>query len=119
MQDSDEVCGCNGVTKGQICKAIQDKGLFALDEVRKHTKASASSSCGSCTGLVEQILMATAGGEYSATPKTKPVCACTDHGHHSVRNAIVQHRLQTREAVMHFLEWKTPDGCPTCRSAIN
>jgi nitrite reductase (NADH) large subunit len=72
MADDDEVCGCNGVTKGQICKAIKDKGLFTLDEVRKHTKASAS--CGSCTGLVEQILMATAGGDYSATPKTKP-CA--------------------------------------------
>ncbi len=63
MADSDEVCGCNGVTKGTICKAIKDKGLFTLDEVRKHTKASAS--CGSCTGLVEQLLMFTAGGDYS------------------------------------------------------
>ena len=117
MLDTDEVCGCNGVTKGQICKAIQEKGLFTLDEVRKHTKASAS--CGSCTGLVEQILMATAGGDYSATPKTKPVCACTDHGHQAVRDAIVQHHLLTSEAVFAFMEWKTPDGCPTCRPAIN
>ncbi|MFN7855014.1 MAG: FAD-dependent oxidoreductase, partial [Acidovorax sp.] len=31
MADSDEVCGCNGVTKGAICKAIKDKGLFTLD----------------------------------------------------------------------------------------
>ena len=69
MADSAEVCGCNGVTKGTIVKAIKDKGLFTLDEVRKHTKASAS--CGSCTGLVEQILMFTAGGDYSATPKKK------------------------------------------------
>ena len=117
MLDTDEVCGCNGVTKGQICKAIQEKGLFTLDEVRKHTKASAS--CGSCTGLVEQILMATAGGDYSATPKTKPVCACTDHGHQAVRVAIVQHHLLTSDAVFRFMEWKTPDGCPTCRPAIN
>jgi hypothetical protein len=42
MADSDEVCGCNGVTKGAICKAIKDKGLFTLEDVRKHTKASAS-----------------------------------------------------------------------------
>ncbi|WP_408596360.1 FAD-dependent oxidoreductase, partial [Limnohabitans sp.] len=67
MPDDAEVCGCNGVKKGSICKAIKDKGLFTLDEVRKHTKASAS--CGSCTGLVEQILTNTAGGDYSATPK--------------------------------------------------
>jgi nitrite reductase (NADH) large subunit len=64
---TDEVCGCNGVTKGTICKTIKEKGLFTLDEVRKHTKASAS--CGSCTGLVEQLLMFTAGGDYSATPR--------------------------------------------------
>ncbi|MGE8375694.1 MAG: (2Fe-2S)-binding protein, partial [Diaphorobacter nitroreducens] len=117
MADSDEVCGCNGVTKGQICKAIKDKGLFTLDEVRKHTKASAS--CGSCTGLVEQILMATAGGDYSATPKTKPVCACTDHGHQAVREAIRTHRLLTVDGVFRFLEWKTPNGCATCRPAVN
>ncbi|HQQ71392.1 MAG TPA: FAD-dependent oxidoreductase, partial [Alicycliphilus sp.] len=35
MPDEAEVCGCNGVSKGTICKAIKDKGLFTLDEVRK------------------------------------------------------------------------------------
>ena len=64
MQDSDEVCGCNGVCKGTIVKAITGSGLFTLDEVKKHTKAS--SSCGSCTGLVEQILMNTLGSEFPA-----------------------------------------------------
>ncbi len=88
MADEAEVCGCNGVNKGTICKAIKEKGLFTLDEVRKHTKASAS--CGSCTGLVEQILMFTAGGDYSATPKIKAMCACTDHGHQAVRDADPQ-----------------------------
>ena len=117
MLDTDEVCGCNGVTKGTICKAIKDKGLFTLDEVRKHTKASAS--CGSCTGLVEQLLMFTAGGDYSATPKTKAMCACTDHGHQAVREAIVANKLLTIDSVYKFLEWKTPNGCPSCRPAIN
>ncbi|MFO1180971.1 nitrite reductase large subunit NirB [Ottowia sp.] len=117
MPDEAEVCGCNGVSKGTICKAIKDKGLFTLDEVRKHTKASAS--CGSCTGLVEQILMATVGGAYAATPQTKPVCACTEHGHQALRDAIRTHRLLSKEAVFAFMEWKTPDGCPSCRPAIN
>ncbi|AVS89024.1 nitrite reductase large subunit [Paracidovorax avenae] len=117
MQDADEVCGCNGVTKGAICKAIKDKGLFTLEDVRKHTKASAS--CGSCTGLVEQIIMFTAGGDYSATPRTKAVCGCTDHGHQAVRDAIRTHRLVTIQDVFQFLEWKTPNGCPTCRPAVN
>ncbi|MFZ9575196.1 MAG: nitrite reductase large subunit NirB, partial [Limnohabitans sp.] len=117
MQDSDEVCGCNGVTKGAICKAIKDQGLFTLDEVRKHTKASAS--CGSCTGLVEQLLMFTAGGDYSATPKLKPMCACTDHGHQAVRDAIRDHHLLSIAQTQAFLAWRTPNGCATCRPALN
>ena len=117
MQDSDEVCGCNGVTKGAICKTIKDKGLFTLEEVRKHTKASAS--CGSCTGLVEQILMFTAGGDYSATPKTKAMCGCTEHGHQAVREAIVAHKILTIGGVFKAMDWRTPNGCASCRPAVN
>ncbi len=117
MPDSAEVCGCNGVNKGTICKAIKEKGLFTLDEVRKHTKASAS--CGSCTGLVEQILMFTAGGDYSATPKLKAMCACTDHGHQAVRDAIRTNKLLKIADVQKFMDWKTPNGCSSCRPAIN
>jgi nitrite reductase (NADH) large subunit len=117
MLDSDEVCGCNGVNKGTICKAIREKGLFTLDEVKKHTKASAS--CGSCTGLVEQILMFTAGGDYSATPKLKAMCGCTDHGHQAVREAIVANKLLTINSVMKLMDWKSPNGCSSCRPALN
>ncbi|HEX5805950.1 MAG TPA: nitrite reductase large subunit NirB [Macromonas sp.] len=122
MPDEAEVCGCNGVNKGTICKAIKDKGLFTLDEVRKHTKASAS--CGSCTGLVEQILMFTAGGDYSSTPKKKAMCGCTDHSHEEVRQAIRTplpdgSKLLTTGAVYKHLGWKTPNGCASCRPAVN
>ncbi|NMG01707.1 nitrite reductase large subunit NirB [Azoarcus taiwanensis] len=118
LPDSAEVCGCNGVCKGTIVKAIKEKGLFSLDEVRKHTKAS--SSCGSCTGLVEQILASTVGGAYQAVDKhAKPVCGCTDHTHAEVRAAIREHKLLSIPAVMKALDWKTPNGCATCRPALN
>ena len=54
LPDDAEICGCNGVCKGKITGAITEKGLKTLDDVRAHTKASAS--CGSCTGLVEQLM---------------------------------------------------------------
>ena len=117
MLDADEVCGCNGVTKGAVCKAIKEKGLFTLDEVRKHTKASAS--CGSCTGLVEQLIMFTAGGDYSSTPKKKALCGCTDQSHQDVREAIVEQKLLSIDGVYKALAWRTPNGCATCRPAIN
>ena len=117
MADDAEVCGCNGVAKGTICRAIKEKGLFTLEDVRKHTKASAS--CGSCTGLVEQLLMSTAGGDYSATPKQKAMCACTDCGHQEVRDTIRERHLVSAESVRTTLAWRTPDGCASCRPAIN
>jgi nitrite reductase (NADH) large subunit len=117
MADDAEVCGCNGVCKGRIVKAIREKKLATLDEVRKHTKAS--SSCGSCTGLVEQLLVATAGADYSAAPKVKPICGCTDRTHQEIRDAIRAEKLLSLPATMRFLDWRTPNGCATCRPALN
>ncbi|HJW24106.1 MAG TPA: nitrite reductase large subunit NirB [Rhodocyclaceae bacterium] len=118
MADSAEVCGCNGVTKGTIVRAIKEKGLFTLDEVKKHTKAA--SSCGSCAGLVEQILASTIGGAYTpAKSEKKPVCACTDHSHQEVRDTIRQQHLTSIPAVIRFMEWRTADGCEKCRPALN
>lgn len=117
LPDNAEICGCNGVCKGTITKAIIEKKLFTLDEVRAHTKAS--SSCGSCTGLVEELLASTVGGDYTATPKSKPLCPCTHYTHEEVRKAIIAERLKSLAEVRSFLEWKTTDGCHVCRPALN
>ncbi|MDH5710973.1 MAG: nitrite reductase large subunit NirB [Gammaproteobacteria bacterium] len=117
MSDSAEICGCNGVCKGDIVKAINDKKLLTLEEVRAHTKAS--SSCGSCTGLVESLLAHIVGGNFSTAPHLKPICGCTDHSHDAIRAAIKDHELKSIRATMDFLEWKTPDGCGKCRPALN
>ena len=117
MPDTAEICGCNGVCKGTIVAAIRDLKLFTLDEVRAHTKASAS--CGSCTGLVETLLAATVGGDYSVAPSKKPLCGCTDHTHDEIRAAIPKQGFKTMPALMQGLDWKTPDGCNKCRPALN
>ena len=118
MPDTMEVCGCNGIPKGSIIRAIKEKGLFTLEDVRKHTKAS--SSCGSCTGLVEQILASTVGGAY--TPQatvTKPMCGCTELTHEEVRKAIREQKLLTIAQVIQTLDWHAPNGCASCRPALN
>lgn len=117
LSDSAEICGCNGVCKGEIIEAIGQHKLFTLDDVRAHTKAS--SSCGSCTGLVEAILAQAVGGDYSQAPAKKPICGCTEHSHDEVRRVIREQELKSIPAVMQFLEWKHPDGCPKCRPALN
>lgn len=110
-----EICGCNGVCKGVITQAIE-AGAHTLDDVRAKTKASAS--CGTCTGLVEQVLAVTLGDGFEVTAE-KPVCKCTDLTHEDVRRLIKSGGLKTQAAVWQELAWKTPNGCHLCRPAIN
>jgi nitrite reductase (NADH) large subunit len=116
LPDDAEICGCNGVCKGKIVATIKAKGLTSLDGVRAHTKASAS--CGSCTGLVEQVMKLTLGDAYNPAA-VQPMCACTSLGHDDVRRLIKAKRLKTVYAVMQELEWKTSCGCAKCRPALN
>jgi nitrite reductase (NADH) large subunit len=46
IADDEEICGCNGVTKGFVVNAIKEQDLKTLSEVKTCTKAGAS--CGSC-----------------------------------------------------------------------
>jgi nitrite reductase (NADH) large subunit len=116
LSDDAEICGCNGVCKGAITKAIAAKGLTTLDDVRVQTKAS--SSCGQCTSKVESLLKFTLGDSYSAAGR-KPMCKCVDLTHEEVRGFIVAKELKSLPAVWQELAWKTSCGCPTCRPALN
>lgn len=116
LADDAEICGCNGVCKGTIVSAIVGKGLTTLDDVRAHTKASAS--CGNCTGLVEKLMTLTLGDGYNPAA-VQPMCTCTALGHDEVRRLIKAKRLKTIAAVMQELEWKTSCGCAKCRPALN
>ena len=116
LPDEAEICGCNGVCKSRITGAIVGKGLTTLDDVRAHTKASAS--CGTCTGLVEQLLSLTLGDKYSPAA-VQPMCKCTGLGHDDVRRLIPAKGLKSIPQLMQELEWKTPCGCARCRPALN
>ncbi|WP_282028553.1 nitrite reductase large subunit NirB [Paracoccus marcusii] len=110
-----EICGCNGVCKGQITRAIEG-GAHSLDAVRGLTKASAS--CGTCTGLVEQVMALTLGDGFAANANP-PMCKCTDHTHEDVRRLIKTMGLKSIPAVMQDLGWRTVGGCASCRPALN
>lgn len=111
-----EICGCNGICKSKITDAITAKKLTTIDEVRTHTKASAS--CGSCTGLVEKLLVISLGDGYKPNA-IQPMCPCTDLGHGEVRRLIVAEGLKNIQELMQQLEWKTSCGCAKCRPALN
>lgn len=114
LSDDAEICGCNGVTKGQVVSCIA-KGAHSLDAVRGTCKASAS--CGSCTSLVENLLALTLGDDVQSGPRS--MCKCTSFGHDDVRREIVAQAMRSIPEVMQKLHWTTPDGCSSCRPALN
>ncbi len=108
-----EICGCNGVCKGTIVAAIEG-GATDLGAVRAKTKASAS--CGTCTGLVEQLVAATTGAEVETK---QAICGCSDLSHEEIRRLIKSQALKSMPAVWQELGWRTHDGCHVCRPALN
>ena len=115
LPPSAEICGCNGVCKGKIVDAILG-GANTLDLVRATTKAS--SSCGTCTGLVEQVMAVTLGDSFTANANPA-MCKCTDHTHEDVRRLIKSMALKSIPAVMQELGWRSVGGCASCRPALN
>ncbi len=111
-----EICGCNGVSKGRVVACIGD-GAATLDAVRSGCKASAS--CGSCTNIVESLLALTLGDDYGGERAVKTMCKCTSFGHDDVRREIVVQAMRSIPEVMQKLHWSTPDGCSSCRPALN
>ncbi|SHG63359.1 assimilatory nitrite reductase (NAD(P)H) large subunit precursor [Cognatiyoonia sediminum] len=110
-----EICGCNGICKGTIVEAI-NAGATDLGAIKATTKASAS--CGTCTGLVEQVLASTLGDAF-VMPTAQPMCGCTDMTHEDVRRMIKSQKLTSMQAVMQECGWKTSCGCHVCRPALN
>jgi nitrite reductase (NADH) large subunit len=110
-----EICGCNGICKGTIVTAIEG-GADTLGAVKAQTKASGS--CGTCTGLVEQLLQVTLGDAFQM-PTAQPICGCCDLTHQDIRRLIKSQELKSQDAVWQELGWKTRNGCHVCRPAVN
>nr|WP_252067778.1 nitrite reductase large subunit NirB [Bacillus sp. 7788] len=117
MANDHIVCGCNGVSKGQIVEAIQKEGLTTIQEVKQCT--SASRSCGGCKPVVEEILWHTLGDDANRTVQKETICACTTLSRDEVIHEIKEKGLQHVKEVMNVLDWETEEGCSKCRPALN
>ena len=117
LPDNAEICGCNGVCKGDIVKAITDEEpVHARRGPRAHQ------------GL---LLLRLVHGPRRATAReharrrllrgAREEADVHVHDLHARGSApaIVREKLKSIPRVMQFLEWKTPDGCHKCRPALN
>jgi nitrite reductase (NADH) large subunit len=116
MSNDEIICGCNGVSKGTIVNAIQEKGLTSVEQIKACTNASRS--CGGCKPLVGELLQCTLGDDAITVGK-EGICGCTAHSRDEVVEAIKSMHLTTSKEVMNVLGWNNTEGCSKCRPALN
>lgn len=112
--DSDTICGCIGVTKGQIIQAIRGNGLKTVSEVKACTKAS--SGCGTCACLVQDILKVVAGADFQEEKKTV-LCSCVPFPKEQIRTMITTQKLKSVQDILDI--YGNGVGCSLCKPALS
>jgi nitrite reductase (NADH) large subunit len=98
-----------------IVEAIESKGLFTREDIKKET--GASSSCGGCAPQIDRILEQTLGAGFQPA-LTQAFCGCTAYTREDVLRNIREKKLKSVSEVMETLGWEGV-GCEKCRPAIN
>jgi nitrite reductase (NADH) large subunit len=113
MPDSETICGCNGVRKGEIIHAIHEHGITTLTQLKQRTRAS--TSCGTCRGLCEKLLRAVAPDFQEETRTT--LCACLPFSYEQLRDIVRSQQLKSVEEVLAV--YGNRKGCEVCKPALS
>jgi nitrite reductase (NADH) large subunit len=113
LPDSEPICGCNGVRKGDIIQAIHAHGITTLSHLKECTRAS--TSCGSCTNLCQQLLRAVA-PEFREETKTT-LCSCLPFSFEQIRDIVRGQQLKSVQEVLNV--YGNRKGCEVCKPALS
>jgi nitrite reductase (NADH) large subunit len=113
MSDGSTICGCIGVTKGTIIQAIHEKGVNTMSQLKECTRAS--TSCGSCTSLCQDLLRAVA-PEFEEEVK-KVICACLPFAEDKLRDILRSQKLKSVQEVLEI--YGNGIGCEVCKPALS
>ena len=113
MADSATICGCVGVTKGAIIQAIHDKGVNTMSQLKEATRAS--TGCGSCSQLCQDLLKAVA-PEFEEETK-KVLCGCVPFSQDNLREILRSQRLRSVSEVLDI--YGNGIGCEVCKPALS
>src|SRR5260370_23857280 len=113
MPDSHTVSGCRGVIKVMIIQAIHAKGVNTLAQLKECTRAS--TGCGSCTDVCQQILKAVA-PEFAEEAK-KTICRCLPFAEDNLRDILRSQRLKSVQEVLGL--HRHGIGCEVCKPALS
>lgn len=113
LSDSETICGCLGVSKGQIVQAIHEKGVCTMSQLKEHTRAS--TGCGSCAGNCQTLLRAVA-PDFQEESK-KVLCACVPFPEDQLREMVRSQQLKSVQEVLDI--YGNGTGCEVCKPALS
>jgi nitrite reductase (NADH) large subunit len=113
MAESATVCGCVGVTKGTIIQAIHDSGVNTLSQLKEVTRAS--TGCGSCTSLCQELLKAVAPAFEEEAAKV--LCRCIPFTQDNLRVILRSQKLKSVQEVLEI--YGNGLGCEVCKPALS
>lgn len=113
VPDSKVICGCHGVSKGTIIRTIQAKGLSTLGQVKECTRAS--TGCGSCTELCQQLLKAVV--PAAQAEEKRLLCRCVPVSEEQLREIVRSQRIRSVQEVLDI--YGNGIGCEVCKPALS
>jgi len=113
MRDSEIVCGCNGVRKGDIIAAIHKHGITTLAQLKRCTRAS--TGCGSCAHVCEKLLRAVVPDFQKETEST--LCSCFPFSYDRLREIVRSQKLKSVQEVLNV--YGNRKGCEVCKPALS
>ncbi|MBL8233286.1 MAG: NAD(P)/FAD-dependent oxidoreductase [Bryobacterales bacterium] len=111
--DSETICGCLGVTKGELIHAIHEHGICTMPQLKDRTRAS--TGCGSCGNLCQSLLKAVS-PEFQEDG-VKVLCECVKFPQEKLREIIRSQRLKSVQEVLDI--YGNGIGCEICKPAIS
>ncbi|SMN14024.1 Nitrite reductase [NAD(P)H] large subunit [Bathymodiolus heckerae thiotrophic gill symbiont] len=112
MTEDEQVCGCMGVTKGDIVSAVAT-GCNSFEALQEET--GCATGCGGCTSVAKQVFSFVSGAKVS---NKDTLCDCTTHATEEVRQYIRSlDKVMSIDEVRSALDFE--ESCEACGAAIN
>ncbi|UXX80846.1 nitrite reductase large subunit NirB [Reichenbachiella carrageenanivorans] len=112
LPDTAQICSCENVTKGDICKAVVDNNLEHVADVKSCTKAG--TGCGACSPMVADIFNA----QLKSMGKTvkKVLCEHFDYSRQELFDLIKIKGIKSYDDLLDA--HGSGDGCEVCKPAV-
>lgn len=107
-----QICSCENVTKGALCKIIEEDGLTKLDEIKACTKAG--TGCGGCIPMVNDLLKSQLKAMGKQVKNT--LCEHFEYSRQELLDIVKIKEIKSYDELLN--QYGTGDGCETCKPAV-